>query len=76
MKQTILPSVLIFPSAFGLIASGRISIGYTMEKCGVGAHITNEFVVIPKAKPREITTNELVIRSTYTTLFHSVFDLY
>ena len=25
-----------------------------MEKCGVCAHITNEFVVIPEAKPREI----------------------
>ena len=47
-----------------------------MEKCGVFAHITNEFVVIPEAKPREITTNELVIRSAHTTLFHSVFDLY
>ena len=47
-----------------------------MEKCGVCAHITNEFVVIPEAKPREITTNELVIQSAYTTLFHSVFDLY
>ena len=40
-----------------------------MEKCGVCAHITNEFVVIPEAKPREITTNELVIRSAYTTLY-------
>ena len=38
-----------------------ICIGYTMGKCGVCAHITNEFVVIPEAKPREITINELVI---------------
>ena len=37
-----------------------------MEKCGVCAHITNEFVVvIPEAKQREI--NELVIRSAYHT---------
>ena len=28
-----------------------ICIGYTMEKCGVCAHITKEFVVIPRGTP-------------------------
>ena len=48
-----------------------------MEKCGVCAHITNEFVVIPEAKPREITTNELVIRSgAHTPHFSIVYLTY
>lgn len=43
-----------------------------MEKCGICAYVTHEFVVFPEAKPREKTTNKWVTKGAYTTLFHGV----
>ena len=45
----------------------KISIGYTMEKCGICAYVTHEFAVFPEAKPREKTANEWVTRRIYHT---------
>ena len=39
-------------------------VNYTIQKCGICAHITHEFV---DAKPRDISTNELVMQGAYTT---------
>ena len=36
-----------------------VSIGYTIEKCGLCAHVTHEFAVIPRGS-RWINANEWV----------------
>ncbi len=39
-----------------------ISIGYTMEKCGICTYVTHRFVVFPEAKPRVKSTNKWVTK--------------
>ncbi len=39
-----------------------ISIGYTMEKCGICTYVTHGFVVFPEAKPRVKSTNSGLLR--------------
>ena len=41
------------------IGSTNVRIGYTIEKCGLCAHVTHEFVVIPRHS-RGINANEWV----------------
>ena len=52
-----------------------ISIGYTMEKCGIYAYVTHEFAVFPEAKPSEKTGKRVCYQDAYTTRFHGVTDL-
>ena len=51
-------------------------IGYTMEKYGICAYITNEFVVFPEAKPRVNNHKRVGLLGAYPILFHGVTDLY
>ena len=47
-----------------------------MEKCGICAYVTQEFVVFLEAKPSEKTGKRVGYQGAYTTRFHGVTDLY
>ncbi len=47
-----------------------------MEKCGICAYVTQEFVVFLEAKPSEKTGKRVGYQGAYTTHFHGLTDLY